>query len=638
MAQIKIDTFPLNGEDSPIYYTENIKAVKIGGKYALAGGNYSVPFVDNVTHLTDMDEVVGITDSDLATYFLDNDGRLFWYRDSSNYKYLGDMGTASSYCDMYATNIIDTAGSVIKNPILFTMRGSVGMIYEGLKTSLSGYGTGTWVMGDTGVDFTKMKLAVGDIVYFPGYKVRGTIASGGIAANALTLTMDASTGTGTDSTAYALICKEWQALSDITSAAASYGRKIIEFDGDYYILNGDYLAIVDGSMGYTADSKAIDKGFVLRCGCSNGNTVLVGANNAQGKGRLFLWDKSSNGWNNKIILNDTIGCIKAYGDGYIYLDGGTLKYTNGYTTQELQTLPDYKIGYEPSIYPNSMTIVRDTVVISTNYESGKDKGRRKGGVYIYDIPTDFMSYSPFAVLTGLSSYGKTMCIYNSTRLGKILYGITADLTDINDYSAINEFILEGNTNSASFILAPIKLEKNNNESANIKKVEINIVASPDYETDNHGDGVQVELRLSDCSKHVWGYNKVRNTATVDSIDMYNANGYTEAVVGEEFYTLTREGYVKRNIDTVTTVSTTSTVTFSPLFTTAPLVNDIIDVLPFKTYGDTAKAYARAGDTAPITRLTFEGISLTADNVMLKVNLSGDKYPNFLITSITIFYE
>jgi hypothetical protein len=609
----------------------------MGGKNMLTGGNYSKAFLDNITGLTDMDEVVGITDSELATYFLDNDGRMFWLSSSNNYKYLGDMGGGSNYSDIYATNIIDTAGSVVENPILFTLRDYVGMIYEGTRTGLTGYGTSTFKLQDTAVDFTKMGLVAGDRVHLPGYEITATIDNGGIAANELTLTPDSNTGTGSDTTSYIVFAKQWNSLSDTSS---TYGRKIIELDGDFYILNGSFLAIVDGSMGYTADSKAVDKGFVLRCGDSNGNTILVGANNAQGKGRLFLWDKSSNGWNNKITLNNTISCIKAYGDGYIFLDGGILKYTNGYTYQDLQTLPDYKIGKEPDIYPNSMTIVKDTLLISTSYDpdNSADKGRRKGGIYTYNILTDHLSYSPFSTSLGLTSYGYTRCIYNSVRLKKILYGLTADVTGESDFSAVNEFILEGNTNSASFITSPIKLEKNNNESANIKKVEINIIASPDYEIDTHGDRVQVDLRLSDCSKHIWGFNQIIGTPAVNSVNMYHASGYTRVEAGEVFYTLTREGYIKRNIDTVTTVDTTSTVTFTPVFATAPLAGDLVDVLPFKRYGDSPKIYTHAEDTAPITRLTFESIYLTADNVMLEVNISGDKYPNFLIKDLTIFYD
>jgi hypothetical protein len=636
MASIKIDNFPLNGEDSPVYYSENIKTVKIGGKYALAGGNYSVPVISNVSELTDLTDVVGITDSNNYSYLLCNNDKLFWYKDSTHYKSLGDMGSASFYSDILSTNIIATDGSVITNPILFTQQQKIGLIYEGTRTGLTGYGTSEWVLQNEGIDFTKMNLVVGDVVYFPGYGVRGVIKTGGIAATALTLTMDSSTGAGSDTMDYVLVAKQWHSLSD---DSASYGRKIIPYAGLNLILNGKWLASVDSGMVFNANYLELDNGFIASCGASNGNNILIGSRDAQGRGMLSLWYSSETGqWANKIPLSDTINCIVPYKDGYVFLSGGNLRYTNGFTVQDLQTLPDYKIGYEPTIYPNSMTIVRDTVLVSTNYETGKDKGRRKGGIYIYDISKDAMSYSPFAVSTGLSSYGKTMCIYNSTRLGKILYGVTADLADTNDYSAINEFLLEGNTNSSSFILAPIKLEKNNNESALISKVEMNIVASPDYEVDSHGDSVQVELRLSDCSKHVWGHNKMSGAVAVDSVEMYHAAGYTRVEEGEEFYTLTRDGYIKRNIDTVTTVGNVSTVTFSPVFTTAPLSGDFVDVLPFKHYGDSPKAYSSDSDTAPITRLTFESIRLTADNVMLKVNLSGDDYPNFLITSITIFYE
>lgn len=631
---ITLRDFSLMRDNSQIYYAENFKVENYGFGNVLIPGNYGTKYADeNTATLTKYAgnafrnfRGVDVLDEGGAKY-------LYWIDESSNIwcaneltatgQKLFNTNEACWYPDLKAT------GTDENSSIIYTTKDSIGRIHRGEAT-----GGSSTELDDTGVDFTAMGgaghlIAVGDYVY--NIKDNKLFTISAIAATKLTVTA-VDGGDFASGDEYCIVDPNWQALTDDNY---QYGRQIIEFDQDFYALNGDYLAIVDSSMAYTAEHKAIESGWIARCGASNGDTLAVGCNK-NNQGKIFFWDKHSNGWIKKMSLDNEIQSIEPYGNNYIYISGNGIWMTDGYSKRKLAPFPDIRSRNAVTVIPHGMKVIENKLIINT--VTGR-LNRSATGLYIYDLLKNEFSYSPFdpgtTIADGKAGYncGGGIVFFESW-LDYIYYTFTN-----SGYGWTNGYItsrlwLESNENKGVIITNPIRLGKN----ARIKKIEVNLINNT-YEYGNYDtQSMTVDLKLSNAKKALWPYTQAKIDSTeLDKITVDGTiNGFADAVKGDEI--LIRDGwngFERRKIENIADAGTATEVwTLDSALPNLIKQSTLMNVIPFQRYGMT-----------PVTNTTDEFGMLEfypdfyGDSVMIELIITGTtQAPTPAIESIKIYYE
>ena len=639
LLSITLKNFFLMRDGSPIYYAENF-GVKNG---KLIPMHHGVKVVDDqsagfsaMTVVQAMDSI--LEGSNKFAYMIDSKARLF----------LKQIDAASNG-DGLAQNIdadvsypdIKLLGSDSNSRAIFTQAQNVGRIHRG---SASG-GSATTLDDNSGVDFTKMSLTTGDVVYNITTGKHFTINSGGVAATELTIT-SSDGGSFSAGNRYCIIDPNWKSLSDnAVSDKIDYGRQIIEFDQDYYILDGQNLARVPGGSAtpdvetLNAAWKPLESGWIGRCGASNGNTILIGAIK-NGKGKLFLWDKSSSGWLNKLALDNSPQAIRLYGNGYVFISGGTIYYTDGYSMQKLSDFPDSTVASQVSVKPNGMLIISGNIIINAYYNLFN---RQKTGIYIFNIAKLDFVFCPFE-FDGALGHGKTsrgsasgaIFFDNSSTFNRILYsfGTGGGAYFANNY-VVSYLNLGEKNNQGTFFTEMIPLGKN----ASIKKIEV--ILSPELEEYGNvaSPAVQVNCKISDGTRPLWRYVKVSgNSAALNAIKVYGSYAfYARAKKGDEvLFNQGKNGFLRRYItDIVNPGTDNETWTLDSDLPNLTKADEEITVLPFQLF-----------DMSPVTideNIISAGIleffpRFIGDNLQMEIYVLGTQYPVFAIESLKIYFE
>lgn len=624
---ITLRDFSLMKDGSHIYYAENFGIEDYGYGKVLVPMNIGNKVIDEDTAtITKYDgnairKILGIDTIDEDTvnflYVIDDYSNIWCIKKSTvTGQKLGNIGLSCWYADIKAT------GVDVNSPIIFSVQSGLGIIYRGNAT-----GGSATTLDDTTVDFTTLDISAGDRVYNIKDNKLFTIDAGGIAANQLTITaVDGGDFANLDN--YAIINPSWKILSDNDY---TYGRQIIEFDEDFYILNGDALAIVTSALAYTAEHKAIESGWIARTGASNGDTIAIGCNK-NNLGKIFFWDKHSNGWNKKIILTRKILSITAYGNNYIYVSGNSLWITDGYSKRLLSIFPGTHERDDIDINPNGMTIVENKVIIN----GGADNyNKAKMGIWIYDILKDEWAYSPYdpAAGTEKSNYGISKGIaFLDNNSNEILYSFKNSGYGWTNEYVLSEFQLASISSRGTVIFNPIPLGKN----ARIKKIEVNLVQSLKDSNNASSKSKTMTCKLSDCTRPLWRHQQANADSTNKSKIQVDGDvaGNADAQVGDEIFIQDGwNGHLRRRITAIANDGT-NTEEWTLDIDLAELTKDntTIIVMPFQLYGMDEKTI-----TDETKMLEFYP-NFYGDNVMIELTITGTSYPMVAIESIKIYYE
>jgi len=302
---------------------------------------------------------------------------------------------------------------------------------------------------------------------------------------------------------------------------ADWNHQIIPFGNDYYILNGNYLAVLqDDETTFAREEKALPHSVQAVCGASNSDKILVGGD-YKGSGKLLLWDGESEFWNYSLDIPFAPESIIAYGGDFLLMSAGVLYWTNGYEVNKIAELPDniLQSGYCPY---NGLQILNDKVYIVNN---GKDYNRFRVGLYIYNLKTKGFSFMPF--IDGDDSYpthsGSGGALLLQSDYSQLWCGTSWGFTKI-------DFNKEGSTGLNSyyaqfFISLPKKMK--------ISMVELNL-ALPNNKVDNNSD-LQIDtiVSIGDGRKGMYYDMDIGESTTTKIVSTSEVNYDTHAEVGEQ---------------------------------------------------------------------------------------------------------
>ncbi|MFA6097545.1 MAG: hypothetical protein WC788_08050 [Candidatus Paceibacterota bacterium] len=638
MGKIPLNNFSLMRDDSPVLYAENFGIRRAGLSKLLMAMGYANNFLsedtatmkkeagNTIATIQGMDSIG--TELSTMSYWLIDDNSNIWV---SNYAATGykliNTNEPCWYPDIKALGYGDD------DSVIYTHNNSVGRIYRGLAT-----GGSTTTLVDTSVDFTTLGLVAGDLVYNVTDNTLATINAGGIAANTLTITFVAGSAGGSfaNTEKWAIVDPDWAALTD---DEYTYSRQIIEFDEDFYILNGDALAqIVYGgayvTTGFTAEFKLLESGYIARCGASNGDTTCVGANK-NSRGKLFIWDKNSNGWNKKISIDNEVLSVIPYKNGYIYITSrAKLFFTDGYSTRTLSAMPGTNNRSDISINPKGMIVVEDVVYILGGAGSfSKDKK----GIHVYFIEKDEWAYYPYddTGTLGLAKHSHSSVggiLFWESSMDNLFYSASIEQLGNTKQCVLNKFLPVSLNNQGTVILGPVPLGKDRS----INKIEVNMLPDEINYDASETEACTVICKLSDCHKPTWRYAQAKidsanaNEITIDA----TINGFADAEVGDEIVCVQGyNGFLRREITAISGADTATELwTLDSALPNVTKDNTYILVSPFRYYGMTSSSVLAQ------SLLEFHP-EFIGDNVMIQIEIKGTaSQPHLGIESVTIYYE
>ena len=442
----------------PILTISNFKPIQDGGSYFLQGftpevyGNQTVlaPLYKSgcIKNSSDTDytnlntlkamtpTVIGITD---YVYQMDDFG----------YMFLNSLST-------FRGEIKKTGEGVISNPDIITTKNETLIYTQDQYLGLGYRFTATSVTGTS--------LVVSGETFFATYGIDDDTHNGTIynltkgeqyinTTSEPTTTLNFSTPTTAPSTNDEFIVFVDRAFTFLANTgrdlqfngqklSTSWVRQITSFGNDYYILNGNYLAVLQSDeTTFAATEKALPYQTQATCISSNSDKILVGGEYKSG-GKLLLWDGKSEFWNYSLDLPKPVEAIVPYNGNFIILSAGTLYWTSGYELQEIATIPDTVKKYGYGSY-NGLKVLGDELFICNN---NYNYNRYKCGIYIYNFKKKGFSFCPYSSKTmGYPTYSVTGgslfyfndwdYLYCGTSVGLNVISRTTSISSLNSYYA-----------------------------------------------------------------------------------------------------------------------------------------------------------------------------------------------------------
>jgi len=181
------------------------------------------------------------------------------------------------------------------------------------------------------------------------------------------------------------------------TGSGNWMRQIKQWEDDYYILNGNYIAKLDNDEStFSATDKQLPERCQTTCMDINQSRMLVGGKLRE-KGKLLLRDTFSPGWLSIIDLERQPLSIKAYASGWLVTLGTGVYYTDGYTLKLMAQVPFDYGSFNWTHGFNGMAIVDEKIYLVKSGAVTYPRGRT--GIYIYDLNMGGWSYSSLGIDT-----------------------------------------------------------------------------------------------------------------------------------------------------------------------------------------------------------------------------------------------
>lgn len=359
---------------------------------------------------------------------------------------------------------------------------------------------------------------------------------------------------------------------------ANWARQIRQFDDYWFILNGNFLAILDSDEAtFDNNYKQLPYGHQANAIEVNGNNILIASIDSSGTGYLLLWDGYSDGWLNIKKVGGNPKAIASYENGFVYLIDGRLYYTDGYNSTLLGEYCDtMDVGTtSANINPTSFNglAVSNGMVFCAS--SNADYNRVFGGLYYWNKDYGW-GYMP--TLYATKNYWDTtsaFCVYKREQdTARIEIGHTDGL----NYLSING----GSTStgdSKSFICY-FALPYNQQ----VKQIGLNVGINPKYlSLPGLDETCTITVNIGDGRTGITKYIPTTNVTATTTVANINGGTYP-GVVGKEVLFL--EGAVageRSYITSIASAGTNSEVwTISPAVTTTGNSIDVLEYMLNKT--------------------------------------------------------
>lgn len=364
-------------------------------------------------------------------------------------------------------------------------------------------------------------------------------------------------------------------------ATASDVHRFIPYDDITFITNGDYLAKIDNDgTDFNASYKQLPQKYLATCGASNGNLVLIGGKK-WGRGILLLWNTTDAGWTNKIYFDKEISAIKSYKNGWVFSSGSGLYYTNGYSIEVLDFLPETTALSNVSIKPYSFEVIDDKIVFAGAISPIINI---KGGFYVYDIVNKTFSITPNHNNDYYTnSYG--IIFKNTTGLGTTQILTSYGYDDATSKYAFSQLLLFSvNYSGDSYYVLP-KITFSNKTTISDIKMKISL-DKKDY-IDYADKTADITIACSDGRDKFWSYLITNTELTNENQIQYDGtvSGYNNVSIGDMVLSLDGVNAGESAfVESIANAGTnTETATLDADFTDNTEDARTLNVLPFRKF-------------------------------------------------------
>lgn len=222
---------------------------------------------------------------------------------------------------------------------------------------------------------------------------------------------------------------------------AYWSRPIQQYGDQYMILSGNYIALLANDE-VTMDStyKQLPIGYQGLTFSVNGSIILVSAHDINGRGKLLLWDGSTEGWNEIIDVATPPQSLSPYNNGWVYLSDGIIYFTDGRNTQKLAGFSDnrYLRNGLNSAPNNGIVNLKDVFYFAVrNVQLNRDIN----GVLVFDRTNGITQFKCKALGRGFAipnclavkSNASVSSIYSTNN--DIEIGCNGSLNNLNDFQS-----------------------------------------------------------------------------------------------------------------------------------------------------------------------------------------------------------
>jgi len=619
--KIIIDNFTGMG-DNGHYFLKGFAPTKINGQSILAMEHDTslTHSSSTYTDLASIDSATIVTDEapDNIVYF--GSGKMHEF----NATYTGDdigliheigsiVGSIATDDYIYPSNDGDILFSELGN-LIYSSASHLGIGYRGRAT-----GGGTTTLVDTGVDFTALEdVTAGSTSTLKVVNVtKGEIHTvTGVAAT--TLTFDAGSTTNENNDYYYFLVDGKFKFDVIWNGEGEqfigqedpfkWSRRIVLWEDTYFILNGNYIATLglDEST-FSATTQQLPSSSNAITMETNGSKFLI-ATELRGKGELVLWDGKLEGFLNRLKLSQPIECMTPYKDGWLYVMGAFIFYTNGYSTEQVGRFPDLRD--DRSVSSPIISGIREAfgniyVVVS----SGGNKTRLKNGLFLFDPANGFTYIPTYNDLGKEVLDGNTWGIFPFyTSWNRIK--VSAQDNNSGEYTISNVYTSPSEKASAMFYQ---KLPDN----TSIGLIELNLTTS---QINTAPGETTVTVNIGKWNNYIWGWGSIDAANSTTTSIRNQGTAYAQSGnVGDIIWILNgKTGGERATITAVANQGTaTETLTISPALSAIPEDDTNFNILRMR------KTISRTFSTKDIPdNLSFPVNGFFGNNLFLEVYVEG----------------
>lgn len=452
--------------------------------------------------------------------------------DSAGYIYKGTANSATPLSDFTEKNALNGSVASSKVSIVQSPQGDVlwsqhssgnGGVLGRAWTGAHDAGTSATVLTDSSETFTG-KVQVGDKIYNLTDNSSGTVTS----VSGSTITCSGGLSGGSDNQwesgdKFEVFATAWLTLTKNTvnsptgSNAASRSRQMFNFEGNTYIINDNYLDLIDSSLmtgtatGYNDLFIRFHASFIGECAAVNGNRVLIGCNFSS-RGKLHLWGGYLPDWEYKLDIPEEVRSIIAFKEGWIVVGSrGTIYFTNGYSLTILDRLPDVSSNNGINTSINGSQIIDDDLflLVSVGILTANDNERNKSGLWRFSIQKRDWTFYSLPQSTGDSISASTPgCLYYDATRPQLYAGY--QVNDVGSSISNPYFISTFQQISASNALLYDVVDFS--AESNIKRVILEIEPLPKYGSITSPNTVVVQAAFGKFDDVSWKYTNTRATS------------------------------------------------------------------------------------------------------------------------------
>ena len=427
---------------------------------------------------------------------------------------------------------------------------------------------------------------------------------------------------------------------DLVIVDDTCSRQIILGEDIAYIGNKNYLASIDDAGNFSAYHKKLPVGYKFQCGAYNNASLLIGMNNlVETKGAIGFWNTYSDGWNNLMPIDNPVYAAIAYENGFLFVGGPDIYFTNGYSKIYLGSFLDAELDLNDvssiDIKPNGLAIYKNYLVINGGINS---YNRKKKGIWFFNLETRDWAFYPYNKggtngKTYHDNYSGALFLQKET----LYYGCKSDALSDSYLYYLNKIIFqkfwgEGNRDYYSVIISPfLPVYK----KAFLKEIIVEVIQTPEYQfkvypTTGYSE---ITLKIANPIYPLFQY-EIAQALTSSTLKVASSGVTTHrAEIGDEVLFLEGANRGKR----VHITSIADKATGNEVWTISPTITDgengiDVQVFPFKKIGAVKKLSFTDNrfyfncDKLPISGGFY--IELIADYI----------YAPFYISSITYSYD